>query len=118
MLAWLAARAVPGIEAVEDGVYRRTAVRAGRQGVVKIDPATPRPARRARLLLGRDQETDRIDAALGGDALLGPLVEARPGLRVAGAWDGFELAVRAVLGQQVSVAAGRGLAERLALRHG
>ena len=118
MLAWLAARAVPGIEAVENGVYRRTAVRAGRPGVVKIDPATPRPGRRARLLLGRDQQTDRIDAALGGDALLGPLVEARPGLRVAGAWDGFELAVRAVLGQQVSVAAGRGLAERLALRHG
>jgi AraC family transcriptional regulator of adaptative response / DNA-3-methyladenine glycosylase II len=118
VLAWLGARAVAGIEAVEDGVYRRTVVRAGRPGVVRIDPAKPRPERRARLVLGRDQDTDRIDAALGADPLLAPLVERRPGLRVAGAWDGFELAVRAVLGQQVSVAAGRGLAERLALRHG
>jgi AraC family transcriptional regulator, regulatory protein of adaptative response / DNA-3-methyladenine glycosylase II len=118
VLAWLAARAVPGIEKVEDGVYTRTAVRGGRPGVVTINTAARRLERRARLVLGRDQDTDRIDAALGADPLLGPLVEARPGLRVAGAWDGFELAVRAVLGQQVSVAAGRGLAERLARRHG
>jgi AraC family transcriptional regulator, regulatory protein of adaptative response / DNA-3-methyladenine glycosylase II len=69
-------------------------------------------------VLGLDQDHAEIDRALGSDPLLAPLVEARPRLRVAGAWDGFELAVRAVLGQQVSVAAGRGLAERLALRHG
>jgi AraC family transcriptional regulator, regulatory protein of adaptative response / DNA-3-methyladenine glycosylase II len=69
-------------------------------------------------VLGLDQEHAEIDRALGTDPLLAPLVEAQPRLRVAGAWDGFELAVRAVLGQQVSVAAGRGLAERLAQRHG
>lgn len=103
---------------MEDGVYRRTAFVAGRPGVVEVDPRNPAPDGRGRLVLGLDQDTARIDAALGTDPLLAPLVEARPGLRVPGAWDGFELAVRAVLGQQVSVAAGRGLAERLARRHG
>jgi AraC family transcriptional regulator of adaptative response / DNA-3-methyladenine glycosylase II len=74
--------------------------------------------RRARLLVGLDADHARIEPVLRADPLLEPLVAARPGLRVAGAWDGFELAVRAVLGQQVSVAAGRGLAERIAIRHG
>ena len=109
---------MPGIEEVDDGVYRRTAVRDGRPAVVTVDPRDPAPDGRSRLVLGLDQDTERIDLALSADPLLAPLVEARPGLRVPGAWDGFELAVRAVLGQQVSVAAGRGLAERLALRHG
>jgi AraC family transcriptional regulator, regulatory protein of adaptative response / DNA-3-methyladenine glycosylase II len=109
---------VPGVERVEDGVYSRTAVIDGRSGVVRIDPRDPPATGRGRLVLGLDQDHAEIDRALGSDPLLGPLVEALPRLRVAGAWDGFELAVRAVLGQQVSVAAGRGLAERLALRHG
>jgi AraC family transcriptional regulator of adaptative response / DNA-3-methyladenine glycosylase II len=55
----------------------------------------------------------QVAAALGGDPLLGPLVRRRPGLRLPGAWDAFECAVRAILGQQVSVAAGRTLATRL-----
>ena len=59
-----------------------------------------------------------IDAALTADELLAPLVQARPGLRVPGSYDGFELAVRAVLGQQVSVAAARTFAGRLAAQHG
>jgi AraC family transcriptional regulator, regulatory protein of adaptative response / DNA-3-methyladenine glycosylase II len=109
---------VPGVEEVEDGVYRRTAMRDGRPGVVTVDPGEPAPSGRARLVLGLDRDREVIDAALGADPLLAPLVAARPGLRVPGAWDGFELAVRAVLGQQISVAAGRGLAERLARRHG
>jgi AraC family transcriptional regulator, regulatory protein of adaptative response / DNA-3-methyladenine glycosylase II len=86
--------------------------------VVRIDSGDRAAAGRARLVLGLDQDHAEIDRALGSDPLLAPLVEARPRLRVAGAWDGFELAVRAVLGQQVSVAAGRRLAERLALSHG
>jgi AraC family transcriptional regulator of adaptative response / DNA-3-methyladenine glycosylase II len=56
-----------------------------------------------------------IGADLGRDPMLAPLVAARPGLRVPGAWDGFELAVRAVLGQQVTVEAARGLAGRLVM---
>ena len=109
---------MPGVEEVEEGVYRRTAVLDRRPGVVRIDANDPPQDGRGRLVLGLDQDHAQIDRALGSDPLLAPLVEARPGLRVAGAWDGFELAVRAVLGQQVSVAAGRGLAERLVLRHG
>jgi AraC family transcriptional regulator, regulatory protein of adaptative response / DNA-3-methyladenine glycosylase II len=82
--------------------------------------ARPDPAlrRRARLVLGLDADHARIEPTLRADPLLAPLVAARPGLRVAGAWDGFELAVRAVLGQQVSVAAGRALAERIAISRG
>jgi AraC family transcriptional regulator, regulatory protein of adaptative response / DNA-3-methyladenine glycosylase II len=102
----------------------------GRPAVVEIHASgalrTPGPGarpdpglrRRARLVLGLDADHARIEPALRADPLLAPLVAARPGLRVAGAWDGFELAVRAVLGQQVSVAAGRALAERIAISHG
>ncbi|PYQ40438.1 MAG: DNA methylase, partial [Acidobacteria bacterium] len=60
----------------------------------------------------------RIALALRGDPLLAPLVALRPGLRIPGAWDPFECAVRAVLGQQVSVAAGRTLAARVVARVG
>jgi AraC family transcriptional regulator, regulatory protein of adaptative response / DNA-3-methyladenine glycosylase II len=60
----------------------------------------------------------RIAADLSADPLIGPLVALRPGLRVPGAWDAFECAVRAVLGQQVSVAAGRTLVERVVARAG
>jgi AraC family transcriptional regulator of adaptative response / DNA-3-methyladenine glycosylase II len=109
---------VPGVEEVADGVYRRTAMCDGPPGVVSIDPLDPPADGRGRLVLGLDQDHAEVDRVLGSDPLLAPFVVARPRLRVAGAWDGFELAVRAVLGQQVSVAAGRGLAERLVLHHG
>ncbi len=73
---------------------------------------------RLRRLLDLDADSAAIDAHLARDPLLAPRIAARPGLRVPGAWDPFELAVRAVLGQQVSVAAARTLAARLAARHG
>jgi AraC family transcriptional regulator of adaptative response / DNA-3-methyladenine glycosylase II len=72
----------------------------------------------ARRLLDADADPAAIGAALAADELIAPLVRARPGLRVPGAYDGFELAVRAVLGQQVSVAAASTFAGRLAARHG
>jgi AraC family transcriptional regulator of adaptative response / DNA-3-methyladenine glycosylase II len=101
LIEFLAPRAVPGIEEVVDGVYRRTF--AGR--VIDLsDPA-------ARPILGADPSA--ADAHLGRDPVLGPLVAARPGLRVPGTVDGGELAIRAVLGQQVSVAAARTIAGRL-----
>jgi AraC family transcriptional regulator of adaptative response / DNA-3-methyladenine glycosylase II len=59
-----------------------------------------------------------INAQLAEDLVLAPLIAARPGLRVPGAWDGFELAVRAVLGQQITVAAAVGLAGKLVARYG
>jgi AraC family transcriptional regulator, regulatory protein of adaptative response / DNA-3-methyladenine glycosylase II len=99
---FLAARAVPGIEEVDDGVYRRTI--AGGRVIDLADPA-------ARPILGADPAA--ADAHLGRDPILGPLVARRPGLRVPGTVDGGELAIRAVLGQQVSLAAARTLAARL-----
>ncbi len=68
----------------------------------------------ARRLLGLDVDPAPADAALGADPLLGPAVRARPGVRVPGTLDGFELAVRAVVGQQVSVAGARTVLGRLA----
>jgi AraC family transcriptional regulator of adaptative response / DNA-3-methyladenine glycosylase II len=63
-------------------------------------------------------DPEPVLAHLGKDPDLGPLLAQRPGLRAPGAWDGFEVAVRAILGQQVSVVAARGLAGRLAEHHG
>ncbi len=68
----------------------------------------------ARRLLGLDVDPGPADAGLGADPLLGAAVRARPGVRVPGTLDGFELAVRAVVGQQVSVAGARTVLGRLA----
>ena len=73
---------------------------------------------RVRRLFDVDARPDVVARHLGADPLLGPLVARRPGLRLPGAFDGFELATRAVLGQQVSVAGARTLAGRLAERFG
>ncbi len=73
---------------------------------------------RCRRLFDLDADPQATGAALAADEMLAPLVAARPGLRVPGAYDGFELAVRAVIGQQVSVAAASTLTGRLAARHG
>jgi AraC family transcriptional regulator of adaptative response / DNA-3-methyladenine glycosylase II len=73
---------------------------------------------RCRRLLDLDADPEAVASVLGGDPLIGGLVRARPGLRVPGHVDGAELAVRAVLGQQVSVSGARTLAARLAEEHG
>jgi AraC family transcriptional regulator of adaptative response / DNA-3-methyladenine glycosylase II len=73
---------------------------------------------RCRQLFDLDADPQAIDATLAADGALAPLVAARPGLRVPGAYDGFELAVRAVIGQQVSVRGASTLTGRLAARHG
>jgi AraC family transcriptional regulator of adaptative response / DNA-3-methyladenine glycosylase II len=135
MLAFLGARAIPGVERVEAGTYRRAvaldgavgdvAVGAGRRGdhlvaTIRLSRVTALPAvvGRLRRLLDLDADVAAIDGHLGLDPLLAPLVAARPGLRVPGAWDEFEIAVRAILGQQVSVAAARTMAGRIAAAHG
>jgi AraC family transcriptional regulator of adaptative response / DNA-3-methyladenine glycosylase II len=73
---------------------------------------------RVRRLFDLDADIGAITTLLADDSLLAPLIEKRPGLRVPGCWNRFELAVRAVLGQQVSVAAARTLAGRLVARYG
>jgi AraC family transcriptional regulator of adaptative response / DNA-3-methyladenine glycosylase II len=121
LFGFLAARAIPGVEEVADGAFRRTTADGGvvalgvRGPAITLRTTAAEPgieARAARLLdLSADPAT--IDAALAADPLLAPLVARRPGLRVPGVWDAFELVVRAVVGQQVSVAAASTLAGRL-----
>jgi AraC family transcriptional regulator of adaptative response / DNA-3-methyladenine glycosylase II len=134
VLAFLAPRAIPGVESVEDGVYRRTISLEGTQGVVEIGaaadacllatitvdrlPALSVVAGRLRHLFDLDADPEPIAAHLGGDSALASRLAAHAGLRVPGAWDAFELAVRAILGQQVSVAAASTLAGRLAATFG
>ncbi len=135
MLQFLQARAVPGVELVENGSYLRTVALDGCTGTVKVAhlpnrqslavtirfprvqslPAIVSRVRRA-FDLGADIET--INAHLSLDRRLASFVAQRPGLRAPGGWDGFELAVKAILGQQVSVAAARRLAEQLVANHG
>jgi AraC family transcriptional regulator of adaptative response / DNA-3-methyladenine glycosylase II len=135
MLDFLRARAIPGIEVVENGTYLRTVGMDGSTGTVQVAHLPDRQSLRATIRfprvqslpaiisrvrrlfdLGADIET--IDAHLSLDPLLAPFVARRPGLRAPGGWDGFELAVRAILGQQVSVAAARRLAGQLVAAHG
>ncbi len=130
MLAYLTARAIDGVEAVADGVYRRTLQADGTLGTVEIAHDAPRHSLQATIRVGDIRALPGIVARvrrvfdlaadvvaigqhLARDPLLAPLVAERPGLRAPGGWDGFELAVRAVLGQQVTVEAGRRLAGQL-----
>jgi AraC family transcriptional regulator of adaptative response / DNA-3-methyladenine glycosylase II len=134
VLEFLRRRAIPGIERVGEDRYERTIALDGVQGTVAVQPgganalrATVRvpklsilPAIIARLRRVFDLAADpvAIGAFLAQDPALAPLVRARPGLRVPGAWDGFELAVRAVLGQQITVSGAARLAGRLVAAHG
>ncbi|MGI8799700.1 MAG: AlkA N-terminal domain-containing protein [Pseudonocardia sp.] len=132
--AFLGGRAVAGVEEMTgDGTYRRVLRLAHGTGTVELTPADGHvradlrladlrdlgsAVHRCRLLLDLDADPVAVDGALGADAALGPLVSARPGVRLPGATDGAEIAVRAVIGQQVSVAAARTLAGRLAQSYG
>jgi AraC family transcriptional regulator, regulatory protein of adaptative response / DNA-3-methyladenine glycosylase II len=120
-MRFLALRAVPGLEEVAGGVYRRVvrlphglAVVAVGDGLVAGDRRDRAGAEAAlRRLVGSRDAAAAADAHFASDPFLGPLAAARPGLRVPGTVDGGELAIRAVLGQQVSLAAARTLAARL-----
>ncbi len=134
ILEFLRRRAIPGIEVVTADSYARTVhfngvagtvkVRRGEGNALRATVSFPKlsalPAIIARLRRVFDLSADplAITAHLAKDPMLAPLVEVRPGLRVPGAWDGFELAIRAVLGQQISVAAAARLAGRLVAAHG
>lgn len=128
MLAWLAARAVPGVETVERGAYRRVLALPSGHAVVELrlhadhvdatmdlaDVADlPTALARCRRLLDLDADPVAIAEVLAGDPALGPRVAVDPGLRVPGSVDPQETAFKAVLGQQISVAAARTHAARL-----
>jgi AraC family transcriptional regulator of adaptative response / DNA-3-methyladenine glycosylase II len=135
MLGYLHARAIPGVEVVENGRYLRTVEIGGFAGSVEVThlpqrqslgitirfpdvKSLPAIVTRVRRLFDLGADIETIDAHLSSDPLLAPLVAQRPGLRAPGGWDGFELAVRAILGQQISVVAARRLAGQLVALHG
>lgn len=134
VLSFLAERAIPGVESVEQGIYRRTISVEGAQGIVEIRaaaetyllatitidrlPAFATIAARLRHLFDLDADPEPIAAHLSRDPALASRLAQHAGLRVPGAWDAFELAVRAMIGQQVSVSAATTLAGRLAARFG
>jgi AraC family transcriptional regulator, regulatory protein of adaptative response / DNA-3-methyladenine glycosylase II len=127
---FLAARAVAGVERVDAFSYARTVACAGGHAVIRVAPlrgvhalelrVTGAPpaallqlATTARRVFDLGADPERIAAELASDPLIAPLARTHPGLRIPGSWDPFECAVRAVLGQQVTVAAGRTFTGRL-----
>lgn len=126
LLEWFGGRAVGGVEVVDGETYRRTILVGGEPGVIEVTPGGPdhlllrahlpywegliHVVQQVRRMFGLDQAaSDRF----GADPVLASVASARPGLRVPGSWDGFEVGVRAILGQQVTVTAARTLAGRL-----
>jgi AraC family transcriptional regulator, regulatory protein of adaptative response / DNA-3-methyladenine glycosylase II len=135
IIGFLATRAIPGVENVQGDEYARTIHVSGATGTIVVRPAIrqnalsasirfpvvaalPAIVERIRHLFDLGADPAVIGAHLSEDPALAKLVEARPGLRVPGAWDGFELAVRGILGQQISVGAARGLAGKLVAAFG
>jgi len=129
MLAFLAARALAGVEHVADGSYARTVQIGKATGWIRVRPSKKRHAlaiefthsltpvlpallSRVRALFDLDARPDVIARRLRQDARLALTVRLNPGIRVPGAFNGFELGLRAVLGQQVTVAAASRIAGR------
>jgi AraC family transcriptional regulator of adaptative response / DNA-3-methyladenine glycosylase II len=130
MLSHLRARAIDGVEHVDGKIYRRTMLHEGESGTLEVVHVPARQGlavtircasvrslyalvARIRRVFDLGTDVQCIGAHLARDPLLAPLVTERPGLRLPGGWDGFEFGVRAILGQQVSVEAGRRLASTL-----
>lgn len=134
MAAFLSLRAISGLESVEADVYRRSISVGGSHGWIAVAPgegdwlevtvdfahvaALPEIERRLRRMFDLDAQPQVINAQLAKDPLMAQLVAARPGLRVPGTWDGLELAIRAVLGQQITVVAAIRLAGKLVAQYG
>jgi AraC family transcriptional regulator of adaptative response / DNA-3-methyladenine glycosylase II len=134
MLAFLHQRAIPGVEVVAGARYARTIAIGDQAGVLIAEPteknylkvivrfpklgALPIIIARVRRVFDLAADPVAIDAHLGQDPVLRPHIAARPGIRVPGAWDGFELAVRAILAQQVTVSAAAALSGELVAKYG
>ena len=135
LLRFLARRATAGVESVGDQAYFRTVAVGGHQGWLKVrpipgrntlsvelatslTPALPEVLARLKNLFDLSARPDVIAAHLSVDSRLARVVDHCPGLRVPGAFDGFELAIRAILGQRISVRAATTLAGRVADRFG
>jgi AraC family transcriptional regulator, regulatory protein of adaptative response / DNA-3-methyladenine glycosylase II len=132
---FLALRATPGVERVDERSYARLIRTDAGHAAIQVQPLPEKDALRlrvqgapasalfqiataARRVFDLSADPALLAAGLESDPLLRPLVRRRPGIRIPGTWDAFECAVRAVLGQQVTVAAARTLAGRLVERTG
>lgn len=129
MLDYFAARAIPGVEHVSATGYRRTIVVDGDPGVLEVLPGGDdhlllrahlphwedmiHVVQRARRIFNLDADIAAATEHLRADRTLQPLLRSRPGLRPAGTWDPFETGVRAIIGQQVSIAAATTVTGRL-----
>ena len=136
LLAFLRTRALPGVERVDEHAYARVFGPAdapgwlrlgawpGGEHALQLQLHCPQPTQllgvvtALRRMFDLDANPQAIADTFRNDAILGPLIARRPGLRLPGGWDGFEIAVRAILGQQISVAAARTLASRIVQRWG
>jgi AraC family transcriptional regulator of adaptative response / DNA-3-methyladenine glycosylase II len=135
MIGYLAARATPGVESVDEQSYRRTIKWDGSTGVLELRPdpgdshlvltvhlpqlgGLIHVVEQARRIFDLGADPATIERALAHDLRLRPLLRAHPGLRVPGAWDPYEVGVRAVLGQQIAVAGATTLAGKLAASFG
>lgn len=135
VIGFLAARATPGVERVEANRYQRTIAIGDTAGTIAVEPADEGPAlmldvqcgdpralltivERVRRMFDLGADPALIARQLSGDALLRSAAAAHAGIRTPGAWDGFEVAVRAILGQQISVRAATTIAGRIAGRWG
>jgi AraC family transcriptional regulator, regulatory protein of adaptative response / DNA-3-methyladenine glycosylase II len=134
LASYLKARAIPGVEHVSGESYRRTIVVAGDPGVLELSPGDDdhlvlvahlphweglvHLVARARRIANLDFDLAEPAAHLSRDAIIGPLLRARPGLRPPGTWDPFEAGVRAIIGQRSTVAAANTVAGRLVERLG
>ena len=134
-VGFLSRRTTPGVELVQDDAYQRTISIGGAAGIIDVRPDSVEPVLAVRIELPGYQDLMkvvervrrifdlgaaplRIADDLGRDERLKPLLDSRPGLRVPGVWDGFELAVHAVLGQQLSVGDSAAVAGQLARTFG
>lgn len=134
-LDFFAARATPGVEAVNGDTYSRTIISNDDHGVVEIRPdnrdgylsltlhcvdtnALFETVQNAREVFDLDAPISEIRTTLGKDKVLKPMLRKNPGVRVPGAWDGFEITIRAILGQQISVKAATTIAGRMAEKYG
>jgi AraC family transcriptional regulator, regulatory protein of adaptative response / DNA-3-methyladenine glycosylase II len=117
ILNFLRPRAIAGVETVTDDAYEREGVRvthdAERNSVIVTDEAE-----RLRTMFDVEADIAAIEKQFARDKTLGPLVRRFPGIRVPGTWDAFEMAIRAIVGQQISVAGATTLMARIASRHG
>ncbi|HEY9641842.1 MAG TPA: AlkA N-terminal domain-containing protein [Coleofasciculaceae cyanobacterium] len=135
LLQFLSPRAIPGVEVARPEGYQRAIALDGQQGWIKVHPVAgqnylvaqiqfPKMARlahiveRLRGMFDLSANTADISGQFQADPILSRIVGLQPGLRIPGAWDAFELSVRAILGQQVSVAAATTLAGRLVAAYG